>query len=546
MLRRHPDGDRSGGTAVRCRTALSGPVVSTVAGGQVDAASTGVGCDELACHLGQMVRLDRAQDFDQLAELLLERGLCRVDQPAPCSRDGDLDATAIGRISPTAYRPPLCPPVHEPRHARLVELEEVGELVDRECPVPQDPEKTSLGDRDIVLGGDPPEDSLHREAELGQGIHYPEVRFTWDRREDVSSAPSHPRPFPDTLDGGTSYISAWHQLSPRTERHSTGSEKAVSMHAAVVHSFDSPPNYEIHESPRPEPGKELVEVLAVGLHPRVRSGASGSHYTSTGALPMIPGIDGVGRLSHGESVYFVAPDDTWGTMAERALADPRRMIPIPQSANPSKVAAAMNPAMSSWVAFRRRVPLQQGQSVLVLGATGNAGAMATRTAKLLGAGKIVGAGRNKERLEALSLGGVDETVEITDDPAATSERLAEAAADVDIVVDYLWGEIATVAIPALLRAREDRSRALDWIQIGAVTGPTIELPSVALRSTNLRIQGVGQGSVSPEVYLGELPSLIDEIGVGSIDVEIHEVPLAEVETVWNHDVAPGVRTVFIP
>ena len=47
----------------------------------------------------------------------------------------------------------------------------------------------------------------------------------------------------------------------------------------------------------------------------------------------------------------------------------------------------MNPAMSAWVALRRRVPLQPGQSVLVLGATGNAGGMAVQVAKRLGAGR---------------------------------------------------------------------------------------------------------------------------------------------------------------
>ena len=56
---------------------------------------------------------------------------------------------------------------------------------------------------------------------------------------------------------------------------------------------------------------------------------------------------------------------------------------------------------------------------------------------------------------------------------------------------------------ALLAARSDRSRALDWVQIGAVAGPTMELPSVAVRSANLRVQGTGQGSVSPAAYLGE-------------------------------------------
>lgn len=59
-----------------------------------------------------------------------------------------------------------------------------------------------------------------------------------------------------------------------------------------------------------------------------------------------------------------------------------------------KIAAAMNPAMSAWVALRRRVPIEAGQSVLVLGATGNAGQMAIQVAKH-GAGRVVGAGRDQ-------------------------------------------------------------------------------------------------------------------------------------------------------
>ena len=167
----------------------------------------------------------------------------------------------------------------------------------------------------------------------------------------------------------------------------------MSMRAAVVRSFDHPPRYESYDSPESGRADEaLVDVLAVGLHPRVRTGASGRHYTSTGVLPMIPGIDGVGRMSDGQRVYFVAPDDTWGTMAERAVVDLRRIVVLPESVEVTKVAAAMNPAMSAWVALRRRVPIQPGQSVLVLGATGNAGGMAVQVARHLGAGLVVGAG----------------------------------------------------------------------------------------------------------------------------------------------------------
>ena len=60
------------------------------------------------------------------------------------------------------------------------------------------------------------------------------------------------------------------------------------MYAAVVTSFGSPPRYE--EFPKPAPAGDhevLVDVLAAGLHPRVRSQADGTHYTSTDELPML-------------------------------------------------------------------------------------------------------------------------------------------------------------------------------------------------------------------------------------------------------------------
>ena len=319
------------------------------------------------------------------------------------------------------------------------------------------------------------------------------------------------------------------------------------MNAAVVTDFTRPPSYRRFKVP--EPGgsdQELVDVIAVGLHPRVRSGARGSHYTNEGRLPMIPGIDGVGRRADGRLVYFTAVDDVTGTMAERALSDRRRALALPDNADPLKIAAAMNPAMSSWVALRRRVPIRPGQSVLVLGATGNAGTAAVQVAKLLGAGHVVGAGRDPARLARLADDGADVTVQLTDDAQETADALADAAAEVEIVIDYLWGEPAARAMTSLLRARPDRSRALDWIQIGAIAGLTLELPSVALRSANLRLQGIGQGAVGPGAYLAELPSLVIAIDAGSISVSPRPLPLAEVERIWTETEVPGERIVLVP
>lgn len=103
------------------------------------------------------------------------------------------------------------------------------------------------------------------------------------------------------------------------------------MHAAVVRHFDHPPRYEHFATPVPsKEHEELLVVLAAGLHPRVRSQANGSHYTSTDELPLIPGIDGVGRRPDGSLVYFILPDTVYGTMAEHTLIDARRSIPCPR------------------------------------------------------------------------------------------------------------------------------------------------------------------------------------------------------------------------
>ncbi len=319
------------------------------------------------------------------------------------------------------------------------------------------------------------------------------------------------------------------------------------MNAAVVASFGRPPSYQRCDVPQPNSDDEvLVDVLAVGLHPRTRSGAAGAHYTSTGTLPMVPGIDGVGRRPDGKLIYFVSGDDATGTMADKAVADLRRSIELPEGADVAGVAAALNPAMSSWVALRRRVPLQPGQAVLVLGATGSAGTMAVQIAKHLGAGHVVAAGRDATRLHALPGLGADDLVRLTDDDTETSGALGAAAAEVDIVLDYLWGKPAERAITALLQQRADRSRPLDWIQIGSVAGPTIELPSVALRSANFRVQGNGQGAVSTRAYLAELPSLVTEIDAGTIGVTPRTEPLADVEALWTQPEIAGERLVLIP
>jgi NADPH:quinone reductase-like Zn-dependent oxidoreductase len=322
------------------------------------------------------------------------------------------------------------------------------------------------------------------------------------------------------------------------------------MHAAVVTEFGHAPRYaEIDLPPLPDDGEERMEVVAAALHPRVRSQAAGSHYTSGafegGAeLPLIPGIDGVARRTDGSHVYFVLPDTRFGSMAEQADVDPRRSVPLPDGADPIAIAAAMNPAMSSWLALRRRAHLQPGQSVLILGATGSAGRLAIQVAKHLGAARIVAAGRDRGTLDSLGELGADALVSLEGDVSEAAARVGEAAADVDVVVDYLFGATTQATIPALLSRRSDPSAHLDWVQVGAITGPEISIASAYLRGADVALMGSGQGSVSTRDIVAELVPLMAAVDAGSLPIETDARHLADVESVWEEPGTSRRRIVF--
>jgi hypothetical protein len=117
---------------------------------------------------------------------------------------------------------------------------------------------------------------------------------------------------------------------------------------------------------------------------------------------------------------------------------------------------------------------------------------------------------------------------------------------VDVVIDYLWGPVTEQAIPAVVRARTERSKPLSWIQIGSMAGLTITLPSAALRAANLQLLGSGQGSVTAAGFAAELPELAAQITAGTFAVEAISRPLSDVEAVWTAPTRPGQRIVLAP
>ena len=320
------------------------------------------------------------------------------------------------------------------------------------------------------------------------------------------------------------------------------------MHAAVVRAFGDPPRYESFSEPEVGEGEVLVQVSAAGLHQIVRSLASGTHYSSTGILPFIPGVDGCGRLQDGTRVYFGVSKPPFGSFAERAVTARGLCLPLPAEVDDVTVAAIANPAMSSWAALTARAGFHPGESVLVLGATGTSGKLAIQIAKRLGAQKVIAAGRNPEALEELKALGADTTVTLDQDPSLLVSRLREivASTGVDIVLDYLWGRPAEILLEALSQKGLQRSTPrVRFVQVGSMAGSTITLPAATLRSTGIELLGSGFGSASIEQIFRSLAEFFREAARKPFQIEIKEAALADISSWWDKG-ETRARVVFRP
>lgn len=319
------------------------------------------------------------------------------------------------------------------------------------------------------------------------------------------------------------------------------------MNAALVESFQSPPRYTQFDEPAPQPGESSVRVLAAGLHPIVKALAKGSHYGSTGQLPFIPGLDGVGLLDDGRRVLFGVARPPFGSMAERTVAAPPFLIPLPDAIPDATAAALGNPAMSSWAALSFRAKFVPGESVLILGATGVAGQLAVQIAKRRGATRVIACGRNPEALAKTKSLGADATIslELPHDELVDALR-REIDAGIDVVLDYIWGPPAEATLEAIAKkGLSHKTTRIRYIQIGNSAGANISLDASALRSSGLELLGSGFGSVSMPELVASIYEFFAEAARQPFDISVRTFPLRDVASAWNEPDGDA-RFVFIP
>ncbi|WP_326634198.1 NADP-dependent oxidoreductase [Nonomuraea fuscirosea] len=213
--------------------------------------------------------------------------------------------------------------------------------------------------------------------------------------------------------------------------------------------------------------------------------------------PSIPGHElagvvsalsyGTTGLSVGQRVFGLTDWTRDGTLAEYAVVEARNLAPLPGDVDFAVGASVVMSGLTAWQGLFEHGRLRAGQSVLVHGAAGAVGSMATQLARESGA-YVLGSGRAADRQTALDF-GAQEFVDLEND---TLEEIG----GVDLVFDIFGGDIGNrsaglvraggtlVTIAGPPEARPTDGLAVDFV----VVPDRLQLGEIVRRVRNGRVR----------------------------------------------------------
>lgn len=232
------------------------------------------------------------------------------------------------------------------------------------------------------------------------------------------------------------------------------------MRAVVIEEFGPVDSHKIADKPSPTPGagEVLIDVHAIGVNFPDSLMVQGLYQTKP-ERPFTPGRDAAGVVAAvGEGVTSVKPGDrvtslvTIGAYAEQCVAPESRCFPLPEGVDFVTAAGMTTVYLTAWVSLMERGQYEDGEKVLVLGASGGVGLSAVQIAKAHGA-FVVGGDIDDEKRAIAKENGADAVVNIMgDDIKETLRKEVFAATDgygVDVVLDPVGGDVFTAALRAM-------------------------------------------------------------------------------------------------
>ena len=283
------------------------------------------------------------------------------------------------------------------------------------------------------------------------------------------------------------------------------------------------------ESPKPKEKEVLVSLKACGVNFPDTLIIQGL-YQFKPPLPFTPGSDIAGivkevgsevkHLKVGDEVFGFVP---YGGFAEEVIVPSNACFPKPPSMDFPTAASFLLAYGTSYHALKDRAQLKEGETLLVLGASGGVGLAAVELGKLMGA-KVIAAASSDDKLALCKEYSADETINYeTEDLKNRIKELTDGKG-VDVVYDPVGGHYSEAALRSM--AWEGR-----FLVVGFAAG---DIPKIPLNLTLLKgcsIVGVFWGSFAmktPKKNMVNTMELMQWYGEGKLKPHIHGIyPLAE-------------------
>jgi len=230
------------------------------------------------------------------------------------------------------------------------------------------------------------------------------------------------------------------------------------MKAIRCNSYGPPSNLALEEVPdlKPAPNEVVVSVKACGLNFPDTLIIQGL-YQFKPELPFTPGSDiagvvkevgeGVKHLKVGQEMVGFVP---FGGLAEEVKVPEKACFPKPPQMDFETAASFLMAYGTSYHALKDRGQLQEGETLLVLGASGGVGLAAVELGKLMGA-KVIAAASTNEKLERCKAHGADMTLNYTTEDLKSSIKEMTGGKGADVVYDPVGGSYSEAALRATAR-----------------------------------------------------------------------------------------------
>jgi len=218
------------------------------------------------------------------------------------------------------------------------------------------------------------------------------------------------------------------------------------MKAIYITEFGGPEVMKYLDLPEPVPAgsQVLLEVSAIGIN-YADTHQTENSYLSTQKLPLIPGMEVVGKMPDGSRVLALA---TTGGYCQKTLVNPKTVIPLPDKVSDGQALAMMVQGSTAHMILKKMGQIKAGESVVIHAGAGGVGSVAIQLAKLWGAFVIAVTSSDEKKKLCMEL-GADVVVDAGEADLAQALIKANNGKGVDLILEMVGGSTFDQSLDAL-------------------------------------------------------------------------------------------------